>query len=70
MKINDTRHLSCGVTYDTLKQGEVYVDTYGNYVFRTEQEFVVCLDNGVIMNEGSYDNDDEFTPVKARLEIE
>lgn len=70
MIINDTRNLKAGIKWLDMKQGEVYIDTFGNYVLKTDEGAVVLLDNGMVYDVTHYTVDDEFFPVKARLEID
>jgi hypothetical protein len=71
MKINDTRHLKAGVKFKGMEQGEVYVDVHGNYVLMTAESAVVLLGSGYVFDDTYYDlENDEFTRVNARLEIE
>lgn len=70
MKIVDERN-SGKVVRSGLEQGEVYRDTYGNYVIFTDEGTVVSLGDGVSYNlKDSYSEDDIFTPLKASLVIE
>ncbi len=70
MKINDTRHINQVVTRNELKQGEVYIDEFGNYVLRTDGVYLVDLPNGEMHDLVKYYSElSEFIPVNAVLEI-
>jgi hypothetical protein len=56
---------------DVLVQGETYRDTYGNYVLMTDEDKVVSLEDGVILNlHDEYSENDPFTPINAHLVVE
>ena len=71
MRINDIRNKQVGVKWESLINAEVYVDTNGRYVMKTDEDAVVDLADGGLYCEIHYQLDyDTFTPVKAQLKIE
>lgn len=70
IEITDTRNKSKTVLRDDLLEGEIYVDTDGDYVLCTDSESVVILDTGALCDiRACYNEDDEFIPVKCKLEV-
>lgn len=70
MDINIKGNKKLSLKFDDLKAGYVYLDIYENYVLRTDENFVVILDSGVLLSADCYTTDEFFTEVKATLEIE
>ena len=66
--INDTRSKNKTVAWKELQQGCVYIDFEGDYLIFTEDDTLVSLVTAEVVRQDDYITD-EFTPVKARLEI-
>ena len=72
LQINDTRNNQKGILWESLETGQVYVDCYGNYVMAIDfgnKITVVDLSDGLVAHSGEYVNDEEFTLLRAKLEI-
>lgn len=70
--INDTRNNQKGILWDSLEAGSVYVDCYGNYVMAIDTGVVikmVDLSDGLVSDKDAYAGNEEFIPVKAKLEV-
>lgn len=71
MKINDTRGKTQNLKFDELIAGEVYVSCRLQvYILATEEDISVDIDDGTVYRDHDFNDDDEFIPVHARLEIE
>jgi hypothetical protein len=69
MEINVKSLIKEGVTAFNLASGLVYKDQDGDYVLACDQDYVVVLQTGRLLNLMDYDEDALFEEVSAHLEI-
>ena len=67
--INDTRNTRQVLNRLQLTEGCLYVNQFGHYVIFTDNSCLVDLKTGELIDSSEYDDDAEFTPISARLEV-
>lgn len=67
--INDARSMSKVVLRPELIPGNMYVNSFGQYVIMTDESFLIDIQTGIAFAVNEYGKNDEFTPIKCELEV-